>query len=56
MDKSIFASKTFWGFGVFFLIGGLQAIGLVDPMWLTELLKYAGAITGVAGARKALPE
>ncbi len=56
MDKSIFASKTFWGFGAALAIAGLQAMGYVDPNVVTELLKYAGGIVGVWGVRSALPE
>ena len=54
MDKSIFASKTFWGFGVALLIGGLNASGVMDASTITEVIKYAGGIVGVAGARMAI--
>ena len=56
MGKSIFASKTFWGFGVAIAIFGLQSIGWLDPTWVSELLKYAGGIVGVAGARQAISD
>ena len=55
MDKSIFASKTFWGFGVALAIAGLQAMGYIDPSVVSELLKYTGGIVGVWGVRAALP-
>ena len=56
MDKSIFASKTFWGFGVALAIAGLQSAGFIDPNVVTELLKYVSGIVGVWGVRSALPE
>lgn len=54
MDKSILASKTFWGFGAMLLIRGVVSAGWVDPSFVTTALLTAGGIVGVWGARDAL--
>ena len=54
-SKTNVSSKTVWGFGVFLLVGGLQAVGwLPDASWVAELVQWAGGLFGVGGLRDAL--
>jgi len=54
MEKSIFKSKTFLGFGAMLLVGGLTSAGWLDSSVITTALQTAGGIVGVWGARDAL--
>lgn len=50
----LFKSKTVWGFGLAIVVAGLQAMGLLDPSLVSELVKYASGILGIFGVREAL--
>jgi len=55
MSETNIGSKTIWGFGVAFLIGGLQATGFVDASGVfANLVQYVGTLFGLWGARNAL--
>lgn len=55
MSETNWGSKTFWGFAVAFLVGGLQTTGFVGAEnFLAELIQWLSATVGVWGARDAV--
>ncbi len=57
MDKSIFKSKTMWGFGIAGLIaiGQLFGVGYSEAI-VTELVQVLSGLFGVYGLRSSIDE
>jgi len=54
MDKSIFKSKTLWGFGIAGIIALGQVLGIgVSETMVAEIVKILTAIFGIYGLRDA---
>ncbi len=55
MSETNWGSKTFWGFAIAFLVGGLQTTGFVGAEnFLAELIQWLSATLGIWGARDAM--
>jgi hypothetical protein len=57
MTSSIFSSKVLWGIVLTFVVGGLTALGTVNPAWggtitaIVALLTAIGHSTNLTGAK-----
>jgi len=55
MDKSIFRSKTLWGFGIAGIIALGQTLGVgVSESVVAEVVKVLSAVFGAYGLRSAV--
>ncbi len=54
MKKSIFRSKTLWGFGIAGLIVLAQSLGVYNESTIIEVVKVVTALFGTYGLRDSI--